>query len=285
MPAPTANTPTELPEEAQRQLDQANSQLAMFARDLKRLYDAERERAHELAEAHAGLADAHARLQVLDHLKSDFLNFISHELSTPLSGLQGVHMLDPGGDPQRQAELIDILRHGYERLASFVESALAYFRRLAGTEDILAIPLDVAEVAHIVAQRFRPAAIVDIEESDAPVMVLAAPDDLDLVLGTLLGNAVKFGGEAPRVAVTVRAVDDQAVIEVGDQGQGFPPARAEDLFRPFTVADIAHHTRGTGLSLPLARAILEDYDGTIEAHSAGEDQGSTFTVRWPLCET
>jgi signal transduction histidine kinase len=222
---------------------------------------------------------------VLDHLKNDFLNFISHELSTPLSGLQGVHMLDPGGDPQRQAELIDILCHGYERLADFVNSALAYFRRLAGTEDILSIALDVTEVASSVAARHRPKALVEIDAPEDPVMVRTAPEDLDRVLDTLLGNAVKFSEDTARVRVSMRPEGGHAVIEVRDHGRGFPPERAEDLFRPFTVADIAHHSQGTGLNLPLARAILEDYDATVVAHSEGEGRGATFTVRWPLCET
>jgi signal transduction histidine kinase len=62
--------------EAQRQLDMAHDQLVRYARDLKCLLDAERRKTQELAEAHA-------RLQILHRLKSDFLIFIAHELRTP----------------------------------------------------------------------------------------------------------------------------------------------------------------------------------------------------------
>ena len=62
----------QLPADVQRQLEMANSQLALYARDLKRIVDAEREKA-------SALEQANARLQLLDRLKTDFLSFISHD--------------------------------------------------------------------------------------------------------------------------------------------------------------------------------------------------------------
>jgi len=66
------------------------------------------------------------------------------------------------------------------------------------------------------------------------------------------------------------------------RGQGFPPELARYLFRPFTITIPLHHSRGTGLSLALASAIIvETYGGTIQAASPGPGQGASFIVELP----
>jgi signal transduction histidine kinase len=66
-----------------------------------------------------------------------------------------------------------------------------------------------------------------------------------------------------------------------DRGQGFPPESASELFRPFTVADVTHHSQGTGLNLALAYAIVEAYGGKLWAESEGVGLGATFTAAFP----
>jgi signal transduction histidine kinase len=99
---------------AQAQIDRLHSQMALYARDLKRMVDAERQKTQALAKANA-------RLAILDRLKTDFLAFIAHELRTPLSNMIVLDLLDPNDEPQALAEMIDLLRRGYERLEKFVE--------------------------------------------------------------------------------------------------------------------------------------------------------------------
>jgi signal transduction histidine kinase len=93
--------------EVQRQLGMANSQLALYARDLKRIVDAERKKNRELAEAHA-------RLRLLEQLKTDFLAFISHELRTPLNVVAAIDLFDTHQNAGEQAEVIDLIRKRYE---------------------------------------------------------------------------------------------------------------------------------------------------------------------------
>jgi len=70
-------------------------------------------------------------------------------------------------------------------------------------------------------------------------------------------------------------------LTITDRGQGFPSELARELFRPFTITNPLHHSRGTGLSLALASAIVETYGGTIRAESPGPGQGASFIVELP----
>ena len=108
----------------EKRLEKADSQLVLYARDLRKVVEAEKEKARQLAEANA-------RLSKLNRLKSDFLSFISHELRTPLNAMGVIDLLNPSADPTEQAELIGMLRIGYQRLHDFVMKGVEYFDWLA----------------------------------------------------------------------------------------------------------------------------------------------------------
>jgi signal transduction histidine kinase len=264
--------------EVQRQLEMANSQLALYARDLKRLADAERQKARELAAANA-------RLQILDRLKTEFLAFISHELRTPLFAMTAVDMLDPHGDPTEQAEVIGLIRSGYERLEGFIQKGLEYFDWLAiprvETSTTTDLALIVRWVADTIPGLADPGMDFQIFSSGAPYPVRGEEEDLARVVRILLDNALKFSQQEKAIKLRFHATTDKVTLAIADRGQGFRPELAQELFRPFTIADVLHHSQGTGLNLALASAIVEAYGGWMRAESAGIGKGATFIVELP----
>ncbi|MBI3303566.1 MAG: HAMP domain-containing histidine kinase, partial [Deltaproteobacteria bacterium] len=265
--------------EVQRQLDLANSQMALYAHDLKRMVDAERQKAHALAEANA-------RLEILDRLKTDFLAFVAHELRTPLSTMMVVDILDPHDDPQAQAEVIDILRRGYDRLEKFIEKGLEYFHWLVADEQVdTSATTDLAMLVRLVTAGMpdltEPGIAFQLSTPDVPCIVRGEERHLTTVVQILLDNALKFSEEEKAIQVDVRATEGRFTLTVTDRGQGFSPELGPELFRPFTIAQVMHHSRGTGLNLALAGAIVTAYGGQTRAESAGVGQGATFTVEFP----
>ncbi len=97
----------------------------------------------------------------------------------------------------------------------------------------------------------------------------------------LLQNAVQFRSEDP-LNVTVRAEQDASLwrIEVTDNGQGFDPKYSDGLFRPFRQLDPGRGNEQVGIGLTICRRIVENHDGTINAH-ANPDQGATVRFMLP----
>lgn len=268
----------ELTAEVQQQLNTPSSQLALYARDLKRVVDAERQKAKELAEANA-------RLHILDRLKTDFFSFISHELRTPLNVIAAVDIFDPHSDPKEQAEIIGIIRRGYERLHELVERGLEYFNWFAMNQADPAATTDLTPVVkHLLATSSdltAPDVTLQLSLPDVPCPVHGAQKHLTRVVSMLLENALKFSQEEKNIHVTLLQSPQYATLTITDRGQGFPPELARELFYPFTITNPLHHSRGTGLSLALASAIVETYGGRIRAESQGAGQGASFVVELP----
>jgi len=234
----------------------------------------------------ATLAAANERLQVLDKLKSEFLVFVSHELRTPLSVLAAVDLLAPGGDAQHQAEIVEIVKNGYQRLKRFVEKGLAYISWIANKDSERTEVMDLATIVRTAAAEIPriSGADVDVEFSfpDTDCLVMGSRAELSEVVGTLLENALKFSHDKPWIRARCEASGSRIVFTVKDRGVGFAPELADELLSPFTIADSLHHQAGSALNLAKAVAIVRAHGGDLRAASEGAGRGATFIVELPL---
>ncbi len=103
------------------------------------------------------------------------------------------------------------------------------------------------------------------------------------VLTNLLSNALKYTPPGGLTEVRLTTEEGQARLTVRDDGIGFQPAQAEDLFGVFTRAAPAgpNTPEGLGLGLAVARTVVDLHGGRITAHSEGPGKGATFTVLLP----
>jgi len=236
----------------------------------------------------AALAAANSRLELLDRLKNDFLSFISHELRTPLSYLSAVDLLDRMQEMEKQATLIEVIRNGYTRLQGFVENGLEYFDWLVQNNE-KASNIDLAPIILETTQRLAS------ESKTSPELTLnlpegpcrtAFPNEAAVkVAETLVSNAIKFMPEiGGTLTVSLYPEGDAWTLQVNDNGCGFPPEMAEEIFRPFTIANAGNHGCGSALSLAKVQVILEAYGGRIVAESRGRNLGATFTACFPPAE-
>ena len=241
--------------------------------------------------------ELNAQIQVLNRVNGQlgealavrdrFLELISHELKTPLTGIMGaVQALAGPNSRDRDAALVD-LQESSDRLRFIVGDILELARaRNQAIEKqqqqftLLGL-LESAESGFRVRAREKNLEL-DWDVLDIPVDVQGDRDRLERVIVHLVENAIKFT-ERGKVTVRARYVEDVFDLEIADTGIGISAADQERIFEPFVQVE-GHAKRkhqGSGLGLALVKVIVDAMDGEMALQSVlGE--GTTFRVRVPL---
>jgi CheY-like chemotaxis protein len=200
------------------------------------------------------------------------------------------HLLRTGTlDEATAARAMETIDRNAKAQNQLINDILDVSRIITGKLHLAMQPLELAPVVEAALDTVRPAAEakkIKLEASLEPAAgtLSGDPDRLQQVVWNLLSNAIKFTPKGGRVQVRLRRVDAQAVIVVADSGPGISPEFLPHVFERFRQGD-ASTTRthvGLGLGLAIVRHLVELHGGTVEAASAGEGKGATFSVRLPL---
>jgi signal transduction histidine kinase/CheY-like chemotaxis protein len=231
-------------------------------------------------------------LQRSDVNKSNFLALLSHELRNPMAPLRNVlGLLRMNPSPEELAELVPIMERQLGQLDRLVDDLLDVSRIDRGKLELSRerIALDAVikgaietSKPNIEAKNHRLVATVPPE----PVYVDGDAVRLTQLLSNLLNNAAKFTPRDGRIEVSVRRGQQQAVVQVSDNGIGIP---AHDLPRIFDIfvqlrSSLSPASAGLGIGLALARSIAEMHGGRLEARSEGPGKGSRFLLTLPLSQ-
>ncbi len=225
------------------------------------------------------------------HAKDEFLAVVSHELRTPLNAILGwARMLREGKlDPESVIHAVETIERNAKSQAKLIEDLLDFSRIISGKLRLDVGPVELAAVVEAAADVVLPAA--DAKEIRLQVVldpragpVPGDPDRLQQMMWNLLSNAIKFTPKGGRVQVRLARINSHVEITVSDSGQGISAEFLPHVFERFIQADntITRRHGGLGLGLAITRHLAELHGGTINADSAGEGQGATFTLRLPL---
>ena len=192
-------------------------------------------------------------LQIHDLLeaRTTLLAGLSHDLRTPLARMRlALEMFDRHPGPV----WIERLERDIEEMTRLVGDVLELARGL-GQE--AAVPVDVAGLLRELAEPAR-AEGAQIEVQCPDLLLNTAPASLRRVLGNLLDNALRYGGDGP-VQLRVEAVGGGWRIGVLDRGPGIPADQMEAVFRPFHRVETSRSptTGGSGLGLAIVRQLAQ----------------------------
>ena len=254
--------------------------------DLSARRQIELERAHVLEREQAARAEAEHAVRLQD----EFLAMISHELRTPLNAILGWSSVLRASSftAEQAARALETIERNARTQVRLVEDLLDIGRVASGKLRLNVAPLDLLAVVCAGLEVVRPAALgrnvrlVPSLPAD-PVRVSGDADRLQQVVWNLLSNAVKFTGSGGEVRVRVEREGPEAVLVVGDSGQGIEPSFLPHVFDRFRQAEggITRAQGGLGLGLAIAKNVVELHGGTIAVASEGVGRGATFTVRLP----
>lgn len=229
----------------------------------------------------------------LNAQKDDFISAVSHELRTPVTSILGFseQLVDAHLDPDTD-QAGRIIHRNARRLADVIEDVLE-LSRLSTTEGSTRPPADL-DLRRLIGECIDdtvvlvPAALaVTVERRlpDEPVIIHAVEQDLVRVFSNLLTNAVKFSPAEGRVVVTLDAPAASAWVEVriDDEGPGIPLAEQEAVWERFYRVQSPRHREvpGTGLGLPIVRALVEHRVGGQVTLSSDGMSGTSVVVRIP----
>lgn len=229
--------------------------------------------------------------RALDRQKDEFLANVSHDLRTPLAAITtsvGVVLANEPVDlPEPLHRMLVNVERAAERLAEMVDNLLVLTRMQAGHIQPRRELCDLRELARRLADAIEPLARsrgqrVELEVPPEPVLALADAGHLERALLNLLSNAQKYGRDGGSIRLGLERRDGEVAFAVADDGPGIAVSDQAHIFERFYRSEMeaVRQRQGSGLGLPIARAMIELHGGRIGVDST-PGAGATFRVVLP----
>lgn len=213
-------------------------------------------------------ADQARTLAEGNRIRTALLAAVSHDLRTPLAGIKAavssLRSDDVAWSEEDQAELLEGIENGADRLDHLVGNLLDMSRLQTGTVTPLIREIDLDEVVPM-ALGGVPDGSADLDIPETLPMVTVDKGLLERAVANIVENAVKYSPGAEPVLVSASTLGDRVELRVVDRGPGVPDAAKDRIFEPFQRYGDAPRGAGVGLGLAVARGFVESMGGTIEA--------------------
>ena len=221
-----------------------------------------------------------------------FLNAVTHELKTPIASiklyLETLKTRDL--DEAKRQEFYDIMLADNQRLLGTVEQVLQASRTREKQRNMNLSEIDLGAligdtIANVRSRMHLDEAAIRYTSPAESIKVVGDRAEMETAFGNLLDNAVKYSGDEPKISIRMKlSRSGKADVFVRDSGIGIKRADLKRVFKRFYRVPNLTSTaaKGTGLGLPIVRAIIEKHGGRIKAESRGEGKGTTFIVQLPI---
>gem|GEM_PF-342835 len=229
-------------------------------------------------------------LRRLENLRKEFVSNVSHELKTPLAGIQAyAETLLSGAidDPEACQRFVTRIQEQGDRLHDLVQDLLQLGRIEAGQEAFQLERVSVAEAILSSVDSQQPVATgkqitIELQSPSTDLFARADRKGLQTILNNLIGNAVKYTPESGEVRIHWSSSGNQIQIDVADSGVGIASEHLPRIFERFYRVDEARSRDigGTGLGLSIVKHLVNEFGGSIDVEST-PGEGSTFSVRLP----
>lgn len=229
----------------------------------------------------------------LESMKLDFVAQAAHQLRTPLTILKSylsvlTDSISTKLSPEEKTYL-DRAQIGADGLSSLIENLLNVSKIESNNLRVNLVPAAIDRVIESAIQRNlknagqRGVGVQFVRPSGALPQVYADPELLTQALSNLVANGIDFSRPSSQVVVTTELQPKLLIVNVADKGVGIPSEATNKLFNKFfkVSGSLVQNSKGAGLGLFNAKAIIEAHHGTIWVNSI-LGKGSTFSFSLPI---
>ena len=252
-----------------------------------------RKREKEIVVLKDNITDAYQALERKDREKSEFTYKVTHELKAPLSAIQSLlKSIEEGyaGEVSEKAKELIIRsekRAGF--LLTLVKDLLDLVTgKIGKSRESDSKSVDINEAVkctlNLMQEKVKEKNIkLTVNTTEKPAYLNIIPDDLDIIMTNLIGNAIKYTREGGTINISNIKADNKIRIEISDTGIGIHKDDINSIFDEFYRSKNAKaiESDGTGLGLTIVRNLIKRYGGHIDVQST-LGKGTTVTVSFPV---
>ena len=224
----------------------------------------------ELNDVQSGLEQAVQEQMKAEHLKTELITNVSHDIKTPLTSIVNyVDLLKKEDMPSPNAqEYIAVLDRQSHRLKKLTEDLVEASKASSGALNVELQPTDVnvllSQIEGEYQERLAACHLTLVTQPPAPgTMIQADSRLLSRVMDNLVSNVCKYAMENTRVYVTAAVRDGQAVISFKNVSRDELNISPDELMERFVRGDASRHSEGSGLGLSIARSLVQLQGGTF----------------------
>jgi two-component system sensor histidine kinase TctE len=213
-----------------------------------------------------------------------FTGDASHQLRTPLAIIKAHIALLKSADLDSAGSRSSIadIESAASRLGRLLSQLLSLARAEGERPDIPPKRVRLDMLTADVSRQAVPAAInagIDIQfECQHPIVVTSHPLIIAEIVGNLIDNAVRYNHRGGSVFVRVGLDNESAFVEIEDDGPGIPIEDRANVFKRFQRLDRDHLKSGSGLGLPIAKALANSLSGSLELYQRSAGSGCRFRL-------
>lgn len=234
----------------------------------------------------AGAPSADSMQMSLELAREEMLNWVAHEIRTPLStAMMAAQMARrdlSAGRPEAAAPNLDLIVTQLKRMDHLVASILDATRLQEGKVTLDPERCDIGAFVRTLVEGWRmahPDLTFELSLPEEPVTALVDRERVHQIIDNLLSNAVKYGRGGARIEVKVRRVDGHVRVDVTDHGPGIEASELPRIFQRFHRVPGAEG-QGHGLGLYIAATLARLHGGSLQVTSK-VGKGSTFSLVLP----
>jgi signal transduction histidine kinase len=230
----------------------------------------------ELTSLQDGLKVAVEKQMRSEHLKTDLITNVSHDIKTPLTSIINyVDLLQKEHTDEEEEKYLEVLSRQSNRLKKLTEDLIEASKASTGNISMELASIDVKEILEQSLAEYREKfdangleIITDIRDED--VKVRADGNLLWRILNNLYSNINKYAMANTRVYIDVSREDNNALISIKNISREQLNISADELMERFVRGDSSRHTEGSGLGLNIASSLAEIQKGSLKLSVDGD---------------